>query len=69
MNKAVFLKWLRAAGIRSVKTVAETALAVIGTNTAGITEVDWKGLISACLLSGIITLLSCVKGLPEIKNA
>ena len=61
-------KWLKAAGIRSVKTVAETALAVIGTNAAGITEVDWLGLLSACLLSGIITLLTCIKGLPEIKQ-
>ena len=61
-------KWFKAAGIRAVKTVAETALAVIGTNAAGITEVDWLGLLSACLLSGIITLLTCIKGLPEIKQ-
>lgn len=61
-------RWLKAAGIRAVKTVAETALAVIGTNAAGITEVDWLGLLSACLLSGIITLLTCIKGLPEIKQ-
>ena len=58
---------LKAAGIRAVKTVAETALAVIGTNAVGITDVDWLGLLSACLLSGIITLLTCIKGLPEIK--
>ena len=61
-------RWLKAAGIRAVKTVAETALAVIGTNAVGITEVDWLGLLSACLLSGIITLLTCIKGLPEIKQ-
>ena len=63
-----FKKWLKAAGIRSVKTVAETALAVIGTNAVGITDVDWLGLLSACLLSGIITILTCIKGLPEIKQ-
>lgn len=63
-----FKKWLKAAGIRSLKTVAETALAVIGTNSVGITDVDWLGLLSACLLSGIITLLTCIKGLPEIKQ-
>lgn len=63
-----FKKWLKAAGIRAVKTVAETALAVIGTNAVGITDVDWLGLLSACLLSGIITLLTCIKGLPEIKE-
>ncbi len=61
-------KWIKAAGIRAVKTMAETALAVIGTNTFGITEVDWLGLLSACLLSGVITLLTCIKGLPEIRD-
>ncbi|MEE0898878.1 MAG: holin [Acutalibacteraceae bacterium] len=61
-------KWLKAAGIRAVKTIAETALAVIGTNAVGITDVDWIGLLSACLLSGIITLLTCIKGLPEIAE-
>ena len=61
-------KWLKAAGIRAVKTIAETALAVIGTNAVGITAVDWLGLLSACLLSGIITLLTCIKGLPEIAE-
>ena len=61
-------RWLKAAGIRAVKTVAETALAVIGTNAVGITDVDWLGLLSACLLSGIITLLTCIKGLPEIAE-
>ena len=61
-------KWLKAAGIRAVKTIAETALAVIGTNAVGITDVDWIGLLSACLLSGVITLLTCIKGLPEIAE-
>ena len=42
-----FKKWLKAAGIRAVKTVAETALAVIGSNAVGITDVDWLGLLSA----------------------
>ncbi len=59
--------WFKAAGIRAVKTVAETALAVIGTNAVGITDVDWLGLLSACALSGIITLLTCIKGLPELN--
>lgn len=62
MNKLV-----KAAGIRTIKTMAETALALIGTNTIGITEVDWIGVISACLLSGVVTVLTCVKGLPEVK--
>lgn len=68
MKKEKLLKWLKAAGIRTAKTMAETALALIGTNTIGITEVHWPGVLSACLLSGIITVLTCIKGLPETKN-
>lgn len=67
MNKEYIIKWLNAAGIRALKTISETALAVIGTNAVGITDVNWAGLLSACLLSGVITLLTCIKGLPEIK--
>ena len=66
--KTNFIKWLKAAGMRTVKTMAETALAIIGTNTIGITEVDWLGLLSACALSGVITILTCIKGLPELKE-
>lgn len=66
--KTKFLNWVKAAGIRTVKTMAETALAIIGTNTVGITEVDWVGVISACALSGVITVLTCVKGLPELRE-
>ena len=50
-------KWVKTVGIKTVKTMAETALAVIGTNTIGITEVDWLGVGSAVLLSGIVTIL------------
>ncbi len=67
MNKEYIIKWLNAAGIRALKTISETALAVIGTNAVGITDVNWLGLLSACLLSGVITLLTCIKGLPEVK--
>ena len=60
-------KWIKAAAIRTVKTMAETGLAIIGTNTIGITDVDWIGLLSACALSGVVTVLTCIKGLPEAK--
>lgn len=60
-------KWLKAAAVRTVKTMAETAVAIIGTNTIGITEVDWIGVLSACALSGVVTVLTCIKGLPETK--
>ncbi|MBR6533459.1 MAG: hypothetical protein IKT44_03435 [Clostridia bacterium] len=65
--KLKFIKWLKAAGIRAIKTVAETAVATIGTS-AVISQVDWKLVISASLLSGILSLLMSVKGLPEIKD-
>jgi hypothetical protein len=63
----MYLDWLKAAGIRTVKTMAETAIAIIGTNTLGITDVDWLGVGSAVLLSGVVTILTCIKGLPELK--
>lgn len=66
--KMNFKPWLNAAGRRTIKTMAETALALIGTNTIGITEVDWIGVLSACALSGVVTILTCIKGLPELKN-
>ena len=61
------IDWLKAAGIRVIKTMAETAISLIGTNTIGVTEVDWLGVCSTCLLSGIVTVLFCLKGLPELE--
>ncbi len=65
--KEKFIKWIKAAGVRAVKTVAETAVATIGTS-AIISEVDWKLVVSASLLSGVVSLLISVKGLPELKE-
>ena len=59
--------WIKKTAIKVVKTMAETALAVIGTNTMGITEVDWLGLLSACALSGVVTILFNVKSI-EVKE-
>lgn len=67
MNKQKILKWLKAAGVRALKTVAETAIATIGTS-AVISDVDWKIVVSASLLSGLLSLLLSIKGLPEIKE-
>lgn len=58
-------KWLKVVGIRVVKTMAETALAVIGTNTFGITDVDWLGVLSAVALSGVVTVLFNIKNIEE----
>jgi hypothetical protein len=60
-------KWFKAAGIRAIKTVAQTALATIGT-AALMGEVNWIALGSASLLAGILSMLTSVAGLPEVKN-
>lgn len=59
--------WLKAAGIRAIKTVAQTAVATIGT-TAVMTEVNWVLVGSASLLAGILSLLTSIAGLPEVNN-
>lgn len=61
------LLWLKAAGIRAIKTVAQTAVATIGTATV-IGSVDWKMVVSASILSGVLSLLTSVAGLPELKT-
>lgn len=65
MNKDK-LQWLKAAGIRAVKTIAQTAVATIGTATV-LGSVDWKMVVSASVLSGVLSLLTSVAGLPELK--
>ena len=60
--------WLKNLCIRIIKTMAETALAVIGTNAAGITDVDWIGVGSVVLLSGVVTILFNIKSIPESED-
>ena len=59
------IKWIKAAGVRAIKTVAQTAVATIGT-AAVLGEVNWLMVGSAALLSGILSLLTSVAGLPEL---
>ena len=59
-------EWLKAALIRSVKTMAQTAIATIGTS-AYISEVNWVAVVSASLLSGLLSVLTSLAGLPEVK--
>lgn len=60
------IKWCKAAGIRAVKTMAQTAIAMIGT-AAVMNSVDWNLVISASVLSGTLSLLTSIAGLPELK--
>lgn len=62
-----FLKWSKAAGIRALKTVAQTAAATIGT-TSVLSEVNWKIVISSAVLAGILSLLTSAAGLPELEE-
>ncbi len=58
-------KWAKAAGIRAVKTMAQTAVAVIGTG-AVISAIDWKMVVSSAIVAGVVSLLTSVAGIPEV---
>ena len=60
-------KWMKAAGIRAIKTMAQTAVAVIGT-AAVVSAVDWKMEVSASVVAGVVSLLTSVAGIPEVKD-
>lgn len=61
------MKWWKAAGVRAIKTVAQAAIATIGTS-AVLSEVDWRMVVSASLLAGLLSLLTSVAGLPEVEE-
>ncbi len=67
MKKIFTKQWFKAAGIRSLKTVCQTAVATIGTS-AVLSSVDWRVVISASLLAGVLSVLNSFAGLPEVTE-
>lgn len=63
-----FKEWIKAAGTRAIKTVAQTAIATIGTSAVALGDVDWIVVCSAAILAGILSLLTSVAGLPELDK-
>ena len=63
----MFKKWLKCASIRAIKTIAQTAIATIGTS-AVMGEVNWVMVGSSSLLAGILSILTSIAGLPEVKE-
>lgn len=62
-----FKTWLKAAGVRAVKTVAQTGIAMIGTSVV-ISDVNWIAVVSASALAGALSVLTSVAGLPEVEE-
>lgn len=60
------VKWIKAAGVRAVKTMAQTAVALIGTS-AFVNSVDWKMVISGAIVSGVVSVLTSIAGIPEVE--
>ena len=67
MTKDNFVIWLKAALVRAARTIAQTAIATIG-SSAILSEVNWKLVLSASMLAGVISVLMSITGLPEIKG-
>ena len=67
MNRDFLKRWFKAAGVRALKTVAQTAVATIGTSAA-LHQVDWVLVASASALAGVLSLLTSVAGLPEVEE-
>lgn len=67
MDKTKILAWLHAAGVRAIKTVAQTAVGVIGASTV-LSDVDWLFVASAAVLAGVVSMLTSIAGLPELPD-
>lgn len=60
--------WAKAAAVRAGKTVAQAAVAMLGTGAVGILEVDWLNVLSVSLMAGVVSILTSLAGLPEVGN-
>lgn len=60
--------WFKAAGVRAVKTMAQSALAVLGSGMFGVLDVDWLNLLSITIMAGVCSILTSIAGLPEVKE-
>lgn len=66
-NKNYFREWIKAAGIRAIKTIAQSALSMLTVGMA-VSDVDWKAVISVSAVAGIYSVLTSIAGLPEVKE-
>jgi hypothetical protein len=67
MNYLTSKSWWEKAGIRAIKTMAQSGVAVIGTSTI-ISQIDWKVVVSTIVVSGVLSLLTSLGGLPEVES-
>lgn len=66
-NKSYWMDWVKKAGVRAVKTIAQAAIAGIGA-AAAMGQVDWKYVLSASVLAGVLSMLTSIAGLPEVES-
>jgi uncharacterized membrane protein (DUF441 family) len=67
MMDQYFINWIKAAGVRAVKTMAQTAVGMLSGDMLGVMEADWIAVASVAAMAGIVSILTSVAGLPEVK--
>lgn len=67
MTKEYLINWFKAASVRALKTVAQAAISMLTGNMVGIMDVDWMAVLSVSAMAGIVSLLTSIAGLPELK--
>lgn len=66
--KEMTIKWLKAAGLRAIRTFAQTAVAMLGGDMVGLMEVDWLAVLSVSATAAVVSLLTSIAGLPELEE-